>query len=105
MFGEIENLWSEDTDENIVRTWLTGTTDGQTYPINNRFLTKLTGKAKEMEAYNFHFIEGEWDDIIGPCDHLKLDDPVIEKRTKEIVEGLNNFIGRINANPEKYFKN
>lgn len=97
---EIANLWSEDTDENIVKTWLLGMTDGQTYSINDRFLPRVK---TELLCGNFDCIEGEWDEIIGPCEYFKIDDPRLEDRAREIVEGLNGFIDRINANPERYF--
>lgn len=97
---EITNLWSEDTDENIVKTWLLGCSDGQTFPICNRFLKRIT---TPLLNCNFDRIEQEWDEIIGPCIRCKIDDPELEIRAAKIVKGLNDLINRINANPEKYF--
>lgn len=97
---EITNLWKEFTDENVVKTWLLGLTDGQTFSINNHFLPKI----KTPLIYgNFDRIKAEWDEIIGSCPRCHIDDETLETRTKEIVSGLNAFIERINANPEKYF--
>lgn len=99
--NEITNLWKEDTDENIVKSWLVGLTDGQTYSINNHFLPRIT---TPLFCGNFDSIEGEWDDIIGPCIRCHIDDDILEPRAKEIVNGLNGFIDRINANPSHYFR-
>ena len=100
MIGEVKNLWMEDTDENIVRSWLAGASDGATWPICDHFLKRI-----QTDKLNGRFdcIEGEWDEIIGPCYRYKLDDPNMEKRVAEIVKGLNDFINRINENPDKYF--
>lgn len=100
---DIPNLWNEDTDENIVRSWLLGSTDGQTYSINNHFLPKI----KTPLLYgNFDCIEAEWDEIIGGvCYGMHIGDPAFEKRVEEVVTGLNDFIKRINENPTKYFPN
>lgn len=100
MQEEIGNLWTENTDENIVRTWLAGMSCGATWPICEQFLDRI--KDKRLFG-NFDCIESEWDEIIGPCLYCKLDDPRMEKRVGEIVKGLNDFIDRINANPDKYF--
>ena len=100
MFEDTKNLWTEDMDENIVKTWLAGMTSGGTWSINEQFLGRIND---DRLIGKFDRIEQEWDEIIGPCLYCKLDDPRMEKRAKEIVSGLTDFIDRINANPDKYF--
>lgn len=100
MFDEIKNLWSEDTDENIVRSWLVGITDGQTWSVNGHFLSRITTDKFDC---NFDCIEAEWDDIIGYKHDWKLDDWKLEAEVERIVRELNALIDEINANPEKYF--
>jgi hypothetical protein len=100
MFDTIANLWSEDTDENIVKSWLVGITDGQTWNINEHFLKKITTPELEM---NFDCIEAKWDDIIGYKHDWKLDEEGLNDEVKRIVNELNELIADINANPNKYF--
>lgn len=100
MFDEIANLWSEDTDENIVKSWLVGITDGQTWSVNERFLKRITTPAFGM---NFDCIEERWDDIIGYKHNWKLDEVGLDDEVKRIVKELNELIADINANPDKYF--
>jgi hypothetical protein len=100
MFDEIANLWSEDTDENIVKSWLVGITDGQTWSINEHFLEKITTPKLAM---NFDCIEEKWDDIIGYKHDWKLDEEGLDDEVKRIVRELNELIADINANPDKYF--
>lgn len=100
MTNEVYNIFKEETDENIVRCWLMGLTQGATYPINDRFLAKVT--TPRLNG-NFEFIEAEWDEIIGACPYSKIDDPTLESNVKRIVDGLNGFIEKINNNPDEYF--
>lgn len=100
MFDEIANLWSEDTDENIVKSWLVGITNGQTWNVNEHFLKKITTTAFGM---NFHCIDAMWDDIIGYKHNWKLDEVGLDDEVKRIVNELNELIADINANPDKYF--
>lgn len=97
----ITNFWREDTDENIVRSWLLGGTDGQTYPLNDRFLPRI--HVPDSVVYDFGDIESEWDDIIGWKYDYKIDDPELEAKTNEIVKKLNLFIANINEHPADYF--
>ena len=97
---EIANLWKENNDMNIVKSWLIGLTDGATYPINNWFLSKIhPGDYK----FDFSRIEEKWDDCIGPCGYLHIDSDSLDSWAKRIVTNLNNFIAEINANPGKFF--
>ena len=91
------NIFTEDTDINIIKSWLIGCSDGQTYPINDRFLPRI----KCLE-FNFERIEEQWDNIIGyKCDY-KIDDPNLEKVANDILNNINEFIENVNKDPKKF---
>lgn len=96
----IANIFTEDTDLNIIKSWLCGSTDGQTYSINDRFLPRIT--CKEF-GYNFECIEEEWDNRIGYKHDWKVDDPKLEEEAVKVLNLLNDLIADINANPRKWF--
>ena len=102
MNDEIINLWKEDSDYNVVKTWLVGGTGGQTFSILDRFIPRIKVDDK-MFVYDFGDIEQEVDEIIGWKHDYKLDDEDIDKRTHEIVNGLSDFVNKVNANPGNYF--
>ena len=92
------NIFSEDTDINIIKSWLVGSSNGQTYPINDRFLPRIKGL-----EFNFERIEEQWDNIIGyKCDY-KIDDPNLEKVASDMLKNINEFIENVNKDPQKYF--
>ena len=99
---EIENLWSEDTDMNIVKTWLLNGTFGGTHTVTGRFLSRISIDESKYD-YDYCRIEVPVDEIIGWKHDYKLDDPGLEVRAKEIVDGLNEFVKEVNAHPENYF--
>ena len=102
MYDDIVNLWKEDSDFNIVRTWLVGGTSGQTYSILDRFLPKLKIDETKYD-YDFANIEAEIDEIIGSDHDYKVDDERCTARAWQIVNSLDKFIEKVNANPERYF--
>ena len=95
------NIFKEDTDINIVKSWLCGSTDGQTYSLGDRFLPRI--KIPEGLDWDFCGIEMEWDEIIGWKHDYKVDDPEMEKKAEEILANIYSFIERVNAEPQKYF--
>jgi hypothetical protein len=102
MYDDIENLWSEDSAVNVVKTWLVGGTSGQTYTVTDLFLPKL--KVDETKyVVDYCDIESKIDEIIGYKHDYKLDDPELPVRAQEIISGLEEFIEKVNANPERYF--
>lgn len=99
MVGDgIVNIFTEDTDINIIKSWLVGSTDGQTYSINDRFLPRI----KELE-FNFDCIEEAWDNIIGWKHDYKVDDPELSEVANDILKNINEFIENVNKEPQKYF--
>ena len=95
------NIFTEDTDLNIVKSWLCGSTDGQTYSVNDRFLPRI--KIPEGLEWDFCGIETEWDEIIGLKHDYKVDDPELEKKAEETLANIYAFIKKVNAEPQKYF--
>jgi hypothetical protein len=95
------NIFTEDTDLNIVKSWICGSTDGQTYSISDRFLPRI--KIPDGLEWDFCKIEMEWDEIIGWKHDYKVDDPKMEKKAEEILSNINAFIEKVNTEPQKYF--
>lgn len=92
------NIFAEDTDINIIKSWLIGCSNGQTYPINDRFLPRI-----KNPGFNFDRIEEQWDNIIGFKNDYKIDDPNLEKVANDILKNINEFIDNVNKDPQKYF--
>ena len=92
------NIFAEDTDINIIKSWLIGCSDGQTYPINDRFLPRIKGL-----EFNFERIEEQWNNIIGYKYDYKIDDPNLEKVANDMLKNINEFIDNVNKDPQKYF--
>lgn len=92
------NIFTEDTDINIIKSWLIGCSDGQTYPINDRFLPRI-----KCLKFNFDRIEEQWDNIIGYKSDYKIDDPNLERVANDMLKNINEFIDNVNKDPQKYF--
>lgn len=97
---DIRNIFMEDTDLNIVKSWLCGSTDGQTYSLGERFLTRITAP---QAAFNFDRIEGRWDDVIGYKHDFKVDDPALQSAAEDMLKRIEDFIAEVNADPDKFF--
>ena len=94
----IVNVFAEDSDINVIKSWLIGSTDGQTYSISDRFLPRING-----HEFQFDCIDGEWNDIIGYKHDYKIGDPELDKEANRMLNDINEFIKNVNENPEKYF--
>lgn len=95
------NLFTEDTDLNIVKSWLCNATDGQKYPFE-RLAARIT--VPQVRVGNrFDEIERLWDARIGGKHDYKVDDPVLEETAKALLRRLNEFVEEVNANPDKFF--
>lgn len=110
------NIFKDDSDINIVKSWLVGSTEGAPYSIKDRYLkyianpqivdftfTKYPSK-KPVYRYDFREIAEKWDGIVG-CKHdYSVDDPELETVAGRIDKELKEFIGDINKHPERYFE-
>lgn len=106
---DIINMWGMgatelEDDINIIKTWLVGGSEGQTYPINERFLARLKYDNKKYGWFDFGSIEEKWDSIIGYKYDYKLNDPNLETTAIKIRKELMEFIEDMNNNPDSYFK-
>lgn len=98
---DIANIFTEDSDLNIIKSWLCNSTDGQTYSISDRFLPRI--KVPDDLVWDFINIETEWDEIIGWKHDYKVDDPAMEKAAEAMLARIQDFIQKVNAAPEAYF--
>lgn len=97
---DIRNIFTEDTDLNIVKSWLCGSTDGQTYSLGERFLPRLTDPRAENHT---DCIEGKWDEVIGYWHFFKVDDPALQTAAEDMLKRIEDFIAEVNADPDKFF--
>ena len=98
------NIFTDDTDFNICKSWLCGSTDGQTYSINDHFGEKMRRPdgMGEREWWNLtadFFNWQAWEDTIGWKHDYKVDDPEADFAALKMVEGLNGLIAKLNENP------
>ena len=98
------NIFKEDTDFNICKSWLCGSTDGQTYSISDHFGPKMRRPDGMDEKEWWNLTEGffnwqVWEDTIGWKHDYKVDDPEVDIAAQKMVEGLNDLIAKVNENP------
>lgn len=103
------NIFKEDTDFNICKSWLCGSTDGQTYSISDHFGAKMRRPdgMDEMEWWNLtegFFNWQVWEDVVGWKHDYKVDDPEVDIAAQKMADGLNALIDKLNADPG-YWKN
>lgn len=97
---DIRNIFTEDSDLNIVKSWLCGSTDGQTYSLGERFLPRLTDPRAENHT---DCIEGKWDEVIGYWHFYKVDDPALQTAAEDMLKRIEDFIAEVNTDPDKFF--
>lgn len=104
---DIANIFREDNDFNIVKSWLCGSTDGQTYSICEWYEKKLLDRPEGVSRSKYDDIVSdlfcctEWEDSIGYKHDYKVDDPAVDEAAREVVERLNAFIDKTNAKIRK----
>jgi len=99
------NLFMEDTDFNICKSWLCNSTDGGTYSINDHFEGKMKCPANMSQDKFFQqtvdFFETQvWNEAIGYKHDYKIDDPEVDKVANKMVKDLNALIDRVNEDPD-----
>ena len=94
------NIYMEDTDLNIIKSWLCGSTDGQTYSLCERFLPRLTDPRAK---FNTCCLWGKWDEVIGYRHDFKVDDPALQAEAEAMLKRIEDFIAEVNADPDKFF--
>lgn len=99
------NLFMEDTDFNICKSWLCNSTDGGTYSINDHFEGKMKCPANMSQDKFFQqtvdfFETYEWNKAIGYKHDYKIDDPEVDKVANKMVKELNALIDRLKEDPD-----
>lgn len=102
---DIPNLFTEDTDFNICLSWLCGSTEGQTYSINDFFCKKIKilkgmSESEFWGKVNDFFISPRWDEAIGAKHDYKIDDPKVTIEARQMAHRLNALIERLNVDPD-----
>lgn len=93
------NIFTEDTDLNIVKSWLCNATGGQTYP----FKTFLKRIMCPLARTRFNEIEDQWNDLFVHQHCYKVDDPNLDRVAADMLNRIKGFIEDVDANPQKYF--
>lgn len=105
------NLFMEDNDFNICKSWLCDSTDGQTYSLSDWFGGKLHDCPADCpkELYWDEIITGcfnteEWEDAIGWRHDYMVDDPKVDEEAQAMADKLNAYIGKLNRQIENLKK-
>lgn len=97
------NLFKEDNDFNICKSWLCNSTEGQTYSLSDWFGNKIHPCPTDALAVEYDNIIGgcfntqEWEDAIGFRHDFKVDGEYTDKETEKMVSRINDYIDRLNA--------
>ena len=96
------NIFTEDNDFNICKSWLCDSTDGQTYSISDWFGKKLVPCPVEFFCNELEgcFCTQEWEDAIGYKHDYKVDDPKVDMEAFTMVVRLNAYIDKLNRRIE-----
>ena len=96
------NIFREDTDFNICKSWLCGSTDGQTYSISDWFGKKIIPCPETISRITYEnildncFCTQEWEDSIGWKHDYAVNDPEVDEVASKMVDDLNRYIGGLN---------
>lgn len=97
------NLFTEDNDFNICKSWLCDSTGGQTYSLSDWFGKKLVPCPEEFFCNELEgcFCSQEWEDAIG-YEHAvyKVDDPKVDEVAQSMADRLNAYIAKLNRKIE-----
>lgn len=100
---DIANLFMEDTDFNICKSWLCNSTDGQTYSLSDWFGRKIHPCPVDVLSSDYEnvlencFASDEWEDSIGYFHDFKVDSKTTDIEAKKMANRLNAYIGKLNA--------
>ena len=111
------NIFTGDNDFNICKSWLCGSTDGQTYSISDWWDKKLlpcpegSDRSKYDDILDSCFAAEEWEDAIGYKHDYKVDDPKLDAEATAMVDRLDRYVAKLNrqiasltADGEPHFK-
>lgn len=96
------NIFTDETDFNICKSWLCGSTDGATYSLSDCFGWKIIERPDGVpqNAYN-NLVEGcfctqEWEDAVGYKHDYKVDDPNLDLQAARMVKRIDAYIKKLN---------
>ena len=100
------NLFTEDNDFNICKSWLCDSTGGQTYSLSDWFGKKLVPCPAEFLWNELEgcFCSQEWEDSIGYKHDYKVDDPKVDEEAQAMADRINAYIGKLNRQIENLKK-
>ena len=102
---DIANLFKDDTDLNICKSWLCGSTDGAIWSLNDWFGKKMAApdgmSEEEFFDKTYDFFECSlWQETIGWNHDYKIDDYGLDAIAQKMADGLNALICRVNNDPD-----
>ena len=96
------NIFRENTDFNICKSWLCDSTDGQTYSISDWFGKKIIPCPETISRITYEnilencFCTQEWEDSIGWKHDYTVDDPEVDEVASKMADDLNRYIEGLN---------
>ena len=106
---DVKNLWEPTGDEykdkvNIAKSWLMGASQGQTWPLDDLLDIDVDRLQEIGFLYDYGGIESQFDEIVGYKHDYDPEDPELDRKAVEIVDGLEELSEDAMRNPEKYFE-
>jgi len=88
---------------NIIKSWLCGCSDGETYPILQK-VADIDFKRVDLEHFDgsTFSMEEQLNDIIGYDYNHSIDDPELDGIAKRMLDEIDALMEDIYAHPEKY---
>ena len=102
------NLFTEDNDFNICKSWICGSTDGATWSLSEWFSKKVAECPVGVDRVKYDcetdgiFSCEEWEEAVGwdydffRIFHLKVDDPKVDAVALAMVIRLNAYVEKVN---------
>lgn len=101
------NLFTEDNDFNICKSWLCGSTDGATWSLSAWFYKKITECPVGVDRVKYDcetsciFSCEEWEEAVGWEHDYKVDDPQVDAEAQAMANRLNAYIDKLNKKIEE----
>lgn len=100
------NLFTEDNDFNICKSWLCGSTDGATWSLSEWFNKKVAECPVGVDPVKYDcemdgiFSCEEWEEAVGWKIGYKVDDPKVDEEAQAMADRLNAYIDKLNRQIE-----
>lgn len=96
------NLFTEDNDFNICKSWLCGSTDGATWSLSEWFNKKVAECPVGVDSVKYDcetdgiFSCEEWEEAVGWNHDYKVDDPKVDEEAQAMADRLNAYVEKVN---------